>query len=191
MPDGADLGEPQVGQVIAPASVPAPSIDVAARASKREKETLTDRFNAKVDLHITELKADKDRLRVELQVIRQTEIPHLREDVRWLEGRQTSLVTAFTAVKSSYDWAIAFNWFSFALVVVGGGFVSYASFLAAPQSPAEMDKRTVVATIAVVALVLGVLVQGIVSYRGTMTLKSLPEVEPKLERPSPNAPTSP
>jgi hypothetical protein len=180
-----DRTEPSVGQVIAPITTPPPSIDVEAKARERGI-TPTDRIEARADLHITELKSDKESLREELRIVRYTEIPHLREDARWLEERESSLRESLNTLKTSYEWAISFNWFSFALVAIGGGFVSYASFLPPPKSPSEMDTRTTVATLAVVALLIGVLIQAVVSYRGTRNLIKLPEADTSSPRPSPS-----
>jgi hypothetical protein len=178
--------EPPVGQVIAPGTTPVPVLDLAATARKRASSTPTDRIEARADLHIMELKADKESLLLELRTVRHTEMPHLREDMRWLESRESSLQISLTALLASYEWAVSFNWFSFALVGIGGGFVSYASFLPAPQSPAEMDTRTTVATLAVAALLIGVIVQAVTSYRGTKTLMGLAKNTQPPPRPSPN-----
>jgi hypothetical protein len=186
MAKAADRDEPRIGQVIAPTTSPTPSINVEATARKRAELTPTDRIEARADLLIAELKADKASLHAELQVVRYSDIPHLREDLRWMEGRESSLQNELATLKTSYEWAVSFNWFSFALVAIGGGFVSYASFLPVPQSSTEMDSRTTVATLAVAALLIGVIVQALISYRGTRTLMGLAKVDKPPQRPAPN-----
>jgi hypothetical protein len=182
----ADQDEPPVGQPILPGAAPAEPIDLAARAGKQSKVTPTDRIEARADLLITELKGDKATLYAELHVARYSEIPHLREDVRWLEDRESSLKNSLTLLQTSYEWAISFNWFSFALIAVGGSVVSYAAFLPPAQPSAGFDKQKLVATFALAALLIGVIVQAVVSYRGTKTLKELPENVPGSVRPAPN-----
>jgi hypothetical protein len=183
-----DQDEPPVGQVIAPPTPLPASIDVEAKVRERDKATPTDRIEARADLHITELRVVKESLTQEVLNLRYTEIPHLREDLRWLEIRGSSLREALTTLRASYEWAISFNWFSFALVSIGGGLISYASFLPAPQSLAEIDKRTTFATVALVILLIGVLIQAFVSYRGTKTLTRLPMTDMPSDRPSPSPP---
>jgi hypothetical protein len=182
MANQPDHNEPQSGQLIAPVGIPPPPIDVGSKARERARATPTDRIEARADLQISELKGDKESLRSELRVVRYTEIPHLRDDVRWLEDRISSLRDELNILRTSYGWAISFSWFSFALVAIGGGLVSYASFL--------MDMRTTVATLAMVALLIGVLIQAVVSYLGTRTLIKLPRVGNTPERPLPCPPES-
>ena len=116
-------------------------------------------------------------MNADLNIGRFTEIPHLREDLRWMEARESSLLTSFTELRTSYDWAISFNWFSFALITVGGCVVSYASFLPASK---------IVASFALALLLVGVIMQAFVSYRRKRTLGGLAR-DPELpRRPSPN-----
>jgi hypothetical protein len=190
MANPVDRNEPPLGQIIAPGPTSAPSIDVAAKVRKRAELTPTDRIEARADLHITELKGDKKTLHAELQVVRYSELPHLREDIRWLEGRESSLQNSLTALQTSYGWAISFNWFSFALIAIGGCIVSYAAFLPAPKESDGIGMQRFVATLALASLLIGVIVQAIVSYRGTKTLLRLSGVDNRPQRPSPN-PKSP
>jgi hypothetical protein len=187
MSKAADRGKPSVGQIIAPTTTPPPSIDVAAKEAKRRAElTPTDRIEARADSLITELRADKLRLDAELHALRYTEISHLRDDLRWLEARESSLLNALTALRTSYEWASSFNWFSFALTAVGGCVVSYAAFLPVPRSPDNIGAQKIVATFGFALLSIGVIVQAFVSYRGTKTLTGLARVDDPPQRPSPN-----
>ena len=179
---------PSVGELIAPGPDKDDPFDVAAGARRKAGASPTDRIEARADSYIIELRADKLSLYEELRAVRYSQVPHLREDTRWLEGRVSSLQNDLDILQVSYGWAIAFNWFSFAFVAIGGGGVSLASFLPAPQSPAKMDIRMIVATISATIIFIGVLVQAFVSCHGTKTLiKRAANPEPSL-RPPPNPP---
>ncbi len=186
MASEANPKEPAPGQVIVTTTTPAPSIDVVDAVRKRAAPSPTDRIEARADLHITELKADKERLSAELQVVRSVEISHLREDARWLEARETALLNALATLQTSYEWAISFNWFSFALIAIGGCVVSYAAFLPPPRTPDQIGIQKIVATSALVLLLVGVIVQAFVSYRGQKALTSLAKIAEPLRRPAPN-----
>lgn len=174
-----DPGELPVGQIIAPTSAPPPPIDVGARAREREKMTPTDRLEARADSLIEELRGDKESLRRDLESARSAEMPHLRADVPWLEDQLHSLREVLGVLRTSYEWAITFNWFSSALVVLGGASVSYAAFLPSAHSRP-------VATLSFAALIVGVLVQAVVSYRGTRTLLRISRVDASTPRPAPS-----
>ncbi|HWE35876.1 MAG TPA: hypothetical protein VG406_04830 [Isosphaeraceae bacterium] len=185
MPNPKDRDEPPVGQLISPDVSPPPDVDVEATARRRPALTAAQRAEVSAEQLITELKADKESLRAELRAVRSNrskEIPHLREDVRWLERRRASLSESLTTLKTSYEWAISFNWFSTAPIAVGGGGVSYAAFLPATKT---------VANLSFAALLIGVILQAIVSIRGTRTLRNLPTSEEATHRPPPNPPETP
>ena len=74
------------------------------------------RYEARVDSHIAELKRDKQRLEEEVHWLRLQEIHHLREDVRWLEDLASWQRQELVKTKTSYESAIAFSWFAFALI---------------------------------------------------------------------------
>ena len=186
MANPAEQDNPPVGRIIAPGPTPAESINVAEKARKKAEVTPTDRIEARADRHITDLKTSHATLYAELQIVRYTELPHLRDDVRWLEERESSLMNALTLLKASYEWAISFNWFSFALIAIGGCVVSYAAFFPAQNSPGGFDIQKMVATFAFASLLIGVIVQGYLSHRGRKTLMGMAEIAAPSKRPSPS-----
>ena len=168
---------PKPGKIISPGPSSEHVFNVEAAIEKQPKLTPWDRSDARANQLIKELKDDKESLQNELHTVRYSEIHHLRDDVRWLESRETSLLNALTLLRTSYDWAISFNWYSVGLITIGGCFVSFAAFLPAPQF---------VATFALAALLIGVIMQAIVSYRGTRSLMENPATSAQNQRPSPN-----
>jgi hypothetical protein len=154
----------------------------ASIRQKREKiPTVTERLEMRVDGYLSELKQDKDRLSREVDRLRGHEIHHLRNDVRWLEERVLHESQALARLQTSYEWAIAFSWFSFALVAIGGGLVSYAAF-ASPHSATQQ----IVATMGLTSLVIGVIVQAVNSYRGGRAILSTVTPPTQYDRPSAN-----
>jgi hypothetical protein len=172
---------PSIGEVISPGPNSEAAVDVAAAAQQKVKATPTQRLEARMELQINELKATRD---------------HLRKDIRWLEGRVSTLAEGLTQLKTSYKWAISFNWFSFVLITIGGCIVSYASFLPASQMatdknsvispPLEFNMQKQVATFGLVSLILGVVIQATVSFQGYQSLINLPALPLDESRPSPN-----
>ena len=165
-------GEPRRPEMIVPQPDAEQPLDIAASArEKRDRPpSLTQRHEARTESYIGELKSDKLRLRNELVRLRYREIHHLRDDIRWLEESRLSQTHTLATLQTSYEWAIAFNWFSFALIAVGGGVVSYAAFVS-PQSTTQQ----VVATLRFCSLLVGVALQAFNSFRGTRSLlRNLP-----------------
>jgi hypothetical protein len=96
----------------------------------------------------------------EVHWLRIQEIHHLREDARWLEDLVAWQNQELVKTRTSYASAIAFSWFSFALIAIGGCLVSYATFV-------HPENQKVIATAAMVGLFIGVAVQGFNSLVGT------------------------
>jgi hypothetical protein len=165
--------DPKPPEIIRPGPDAQPPENV--RPPKERPPTPTDRLEARADRHIEELRKDKQRL--------QDEIAHLRADLRWLDGLASWQRQALARLQTSYDNVIAFNWLSFALVVIGGGGVSYAALL-----PTQLGAQ-MVATGGFAALVIGVVVQGWNSRRGsTVVLKdSAPPSDDSRPRPYPQS----
>jgi len=176
------------GQIHAPDVIlPGPDaekpLDLAAGA-QRKKEKLpspTERLEARVDSYIAELKGDKLRSQTEVHRLRIHEIHHLRDDVRWLEDLVSWQSQTLARLQTSYEWAIAFSWFSFALIAIGGCVVSYAAFI-----PSQSSIQQTIATLGFVSLLIGVGVQAMNSYRGTKSLLRNSHPSSGSPRPSPN-----
>jgi hypothetical protein len=178
-------GEPRAPEVIPPGPDAETPLDLAAKArQKREKlPPPSERLEARVDSYIAELKGDKLHFRQEVHRLRIHEIHHLRDDVRWLEDHVSWQGHALTRLQTSYEWAIAFNWFSFALIAIGGCVVSYAAFIS-PRSSLQQ----IVATAGFMDLLVGVVVQAMNSYRGTRSLLKLsPPSTSARPRPNPQS----
>lgn len=129
------------------------NVEADAREKRRRLPSPTERYEARVDLHIAGLQEDKERLEAEVLRLRDQELHHLREEVRGLDRE-------LVKVRTLYASAIAFNWFSFALIATGGCVVSYATFL---HPAAQMT----IATLGLFALFIGVIVQAFNSWAGT------------------------
>src|SRR6202453_4191345 len=101
-------------------------IDLGVKASEQRARLPTQgvRYEARMDMLLAEYKGDKTSLQAEVTRLRIQEIGHLREDVRWLEENRLGQTEALTKLQTSYESTIAFNLFSFALIVVGGAVVS-------------------------------------------------------------------
>jgi hypothetical protein len=133
---------------------------------------------------LAEYKSDKTSLQTEVTRLRIQEIGHLREDVRWLEEHRLGQTEALTRLRTSYESTVAFNLFSFALIVVGGAVVSYAAFVS-PQSSTQLT----VATGGFIGLVIGVLLQAVNSYHGSHTLRHTQLAHADETRPRANPPS--
>jgi hypothetical protein len=174
-------GEQPAPSVIRPGPDAEKPLDLAADA-RRKKEKLpspTERLEARVDSYIAELKGDKLRFQAEVRHVRIHEIHHLRDDVRWLEERVSWQERELTKTKTSYASAIAFSWFSLALVAVGGVIVSYATFT-------HPDMQLTIATAGLVGLFIGVIVQGVNSALGSWLVVWRATPAPVEMRPRPN-----
>lgn len=174
-------GEARAPEMIHPGPDVEKPLDLAVDVQKRRQRppSPSERLESRVDSHIAELKADKQRLREEVHRLRTQEIYHLREDVRWLEDRVDWQSQELTRTRTAYASAVAFSWFSFALVVIGGGVVSYATFV-------HPGMQMTIATGALVCLFIGVVVQGINSWVGTGLLRRTSEPPGAGTRPRPN-----
>jgi hypothetical protein len=153
---------PPAPGVIRPGSDAEKPLDLGADV-QRKKEKLpspAERLEARIDSYIAELKIDKDRLQAENHQIRTFEIHHLRVDVRWLEDRLSWHERELVRTRTSYVSAIAFSWFSFALIAIGGAVVSYATFV-------RPDAQLTIATAGLVSLFIGVIVQAVNSAIGS------------------------
>ena len=117
-PEPEPGNESEAAKLILPGPSTQPPLNVAEDAQHRKEKlpSLGVRLEARIDAHIAELKEDKRILREENLFLRFNEAAHLREDVRWLEGLVLWQRESFARLHTSYEWAIAFNWFSFALV---------------------------------------------------------------------------
>ena len=100
---------------------------------------------------------------LEVRHVRFHEIRHLKEDSRWLEERISWHERELAKTKTSFASAITFSWFSFALIAIGGVVVSYATFT-------HPDMQVTIATAGLVALFIGVIVQGVNSALGSWLL---------------------
>jgi hypothetical protein len=174
--------KPHAPAVIRPGPDAEKPLDLAAGAREKRAKlpSPSERLESRVDTFIDELKRDKLELQREVQRLRIQDIQHLRTDVRWLEERVISQTQAFARIQTSYEWAISFNWLSFALIAIGGGVVSYAAFV-----PLKSGARTV-ATIGLTSLVIGVFVQAINSFRGARSLARVRDLQAASARPNPN-----
>jgi hypothetical protein len=140
----------------------------------------------RVDSYIAELKRDKLHFQEEVHRLRIHEIHLIRDDVRWLEDLVSEQGQTLARLQTSYEWAIAFNWFSFAIIAIGGGIVSYAAFI-----PSRTTVQQAVATLGFASLLLGVSVQAMNSYRGTKALLEHPTAPSASPRPRPNPQSNP
>ena len=154
-------------------------IAVDARRKRGSLPSPTERLEARVDSYIAELKDDKRRFQEEVHHVRIHEIHHLRDDVRWLEEHVSWQDRELVKTKTSYASAIAFNWFSFSLIAIGGAVVSYATF-------AHPDTQLTIATAGLVGLFIGVIVQGVNSAVGSWLLIWRAAPPPVQGRPRPN-----
>src|SRR5580698_2165923 len=119
--------EPEAGgksgapDVILPGPDAEKPLDLAAVA-RRKKEKLpspSERLEARVDSYIAELKRDKLQYQEEVHRLRVHEIHHIRDDVRWLEDMASEQKQTLARLQTSYEWAISFNWLSFAIIAIG------------------------------------------------------------------------
>jgi hypothetical protein len=166
----------------------APDVILPGPDARRKKEKLpspSERLEARVDSYIAELKRDKLQFQEEVHRLRIYEIHHIRDDVRWLEDLASWQSQTLARLQTSYEWAIAFNWFSFAIIAIGGCIVSYAAFI-----PSRSAVQQAVATLGFASLVLGVGVQAMNSYRGTKALLKHPTAPSGIPRPRPNPQSS-
>lgn len=158
-------------------------LDLAAGA-QRKKERLpspSERLEARVDSYIAELKGDKLHFQTEVQRLRIHGIHHLRDDVRWLEDCVSLERQVVAMLRTSYEWATAFNWLSLALIAIGGCVVSYAAFL-----PSQSGIQQTIATAGFVNFLIGVGVQAMNSYQGTKSLLRTSDPSTGSPRPSAN-----
>ena len=160
-------------------------VDLSAkvRRIKEKQPSPTERYEARVDSYIEELKRDKQRLNEEVGRLRVEEIYHLREDIRFLENLASWYGRELVRVRTLYKSAIAFNLLAFGLVAIGGGAVSYAAFFH-PQA------QWTLATAGFVGLLLGVMIQGYNSWSGMSLSKPEADAPATDARPRPN-PTIP
>ena len=144
--------EPESPPVIRPGPNAEQPLDLAANVRRKRERipSVSERYEIRVDGYLTELKQDKLFLRKEVDRLRLHEIHHLRNDLRWLEERVLNQTQAFARLQTSYEWAIAFSWFSFALIAVGGGLVSYAAF-----ASSHTATQKTIATSGLIALTIG------------------------------------
>jgi hypothetical protein len=158
------------------------NVAIDAQGKKEKPPSVTVRYEARVDSYIAELKRDKERLEEEVHRLRIQEIQHLREDVRWLEDLASWQSQELVKTRTSYASAIAFSWLSFALIAIGGGLISYATFF-------HPDNQKVIATPALVGLFIGVAVQGYNSIVGARLSvgKGTPPESRTRPRPNPRA----
>jgi hypothetical protein len=172
---------PHAPEVIRPGPGAKDPLNVAADAQgKKDKPpSVTVRYEVRVDSYIAELRRDKQRLEEEVQWLRIQEIHHLREDARWLEDLASWQSQELAKTRTSYASAIAFSWFSFALIAVGGCLVSYATFV-------HPENQRVIATAALVGLFTGVAVQGFNSLVGTRLFLGKTDPPGAGTRPQPN-----
>jgi hypothetical protein len=172
-------GEAHAPEMIRPGQDVEKPLDLAIDAQKKRQRppSLSERLEARVDSYIAELKGDKQQLEAEVRWLRVQEIHHLREDVRWLEDLVSWQSQELARLRTSYRSAIAFNWFSFALVVIGGCVVSYATFV-------HPGMQITIATAALVGLFIGVVGQGINSWAGAGYSAGRPSL-PDRARPRP------
>lgn len=180
-------GQTPAPDVILPGPDAEKPLDLAAGA-QRKKEKLpspSERLEARVDSYIAELKGDKLRFQTEVHHLRIHEIHHLRDDIRWLEDLASWQSQTLAKLQTSYEWAIAFNWFSLALIAIGGCVVSYAAFIPSPSSIQQT-----IATLGFVSLLIGVGVQAMNSYRGTKSLLKISNTPAESPRPTPNPHTA-
>jgi hypothetical protein len=176
-------GNPQAPDVILPGPDAERPLDLTVGA-QRKKEKLpspSERLEARVDSYIAELKGDKLHFQAEVQRLRIHEIHHLRDDVRWLEDRVSLERQTVAKLRTSYEWAIAFNWLSLALIAIGGCVVSYAAFI-----PSQSGIQHTIATAGFVSLLIGVGVQAMNSYQGTKSLVRNSDPSTGSPRPSAN-----
>lgn len=69
--------------------------------------------------------------------------------MRWLEELSSWQRQELVRTKTSYESAIAFSWFAFALIAIGGCVVSYAAFI-------HPEMQQLIATVGLVGLFIGV-----------------------------------
>lgn len=175
------VGVPPVPEILRPEAGAEKLVDLDAGAQrKREKPpSPTERYEARVDSYLAELKRDKQELEEEVRRLRFQEIHHLREDLRWLEDLASWQGQELVKIRTLHASAIAFSWLSFVLVIVGGGVVSYAALL----HPAW---QFTIATLGFVGLVIGVAVQGINLLVGEHLARGKTEPPGADARPRPN-----
>lgn len=105
--------------------------------------------------------------------------------MRWLEDLTSWQGQELVKIRTLYASAIAFSWYSCALIAIGGGVVSYATLI----HPAA---QATIATAGLVSLFIGVGMQGYNSWVGTS--HSIGKTEPPgpdtRPRPNPRPPGS-
>lgn len=158
---------PLAPAVIKPGPDAQPPLDLAEDAARRkQKPSPTDRLEARADKHIDELQADKQRLQEEIKRL-QTEVivefARTNESLRATLSQQSDYLAR---LETSYSWATRFNILSFICVTVGGVIVSYAAFIA----PGSLLGQKLVADLGLGSLILGGLLQAVVSYYGSKSL---------------------
>lgn len=169
-------GAPQPPDIIEPGPEAQAPLNLNVDVSQRKRTaTPTERLEDRADRHIKELQDDKATLQKQMEDLRNREIPELRRDATDLARRVASLESMNVRLAISYQWAIAFSWFSFALIAIGGGAISYASFVEPPEAVAKIIAQKTIATIGFTSLVIGVFVQAFTSYRGTRAVTVTPE----------------
>jgi hypothetical protein len=178
---GRDPRPPEISRP-GPDAQPTIIVDADVRR-KKEKTSPTERIEARADRHIAELQANRRDLLEDIRNLRTSEVPHLRADIRWLEGRLAWHREALVRLQTAYEWAIAFSWFSFALVTIGGVVVSFASFI--PLNPIA---QKIIATAGFIGLLIGVSVQALSSSRGSRALLKNSEPRSDDSRPGPGPP---
>ncbi len=146
-----------------------------ARESRSKPPSATERYEARVDSHIEELRRDKARL--------EQEVDRLRADARSLVDQVARQGRDLTRLETAHTAASYFNWLSSVLIVIGGVVVSYATFL----HPAS---QMTIATAALVGLFIGVGVQGYNSWMGTRLEIGKSQPPATETRPHPNPPPS-
>lgn len=96
---------------------------------------------------------------------------------------KTLSTESFARLHTSYEWAIAFNWFSFALIAIGGGLVSFAAFISL-----EPGIQKAAAILGFTGLSIGVVMQAVISNRGTKALRLVSSPPSDSTRPRANPP---
>lgn len=146
-----------------------------ARESRSKPPSPTERYEARVDGHIEELRRDKARL--------EQEVDRLRADARSLADQVARQGRDLTRLETAHAAASDFNWLSSVLIVIGGVVVSYATFL----HPAS---QMTIATAALVGIFIGVGVQGYNSRVGARILRDRSDPSASEQRTHPNPPPS-
>ena len=158
--------------VINPGPDAQPPLNLVDDANRRKQKapTPTDRLEARADRHIEELRDSNKRLEEEIGRLRSEEVPRLRSRIDEAESKLAQQYAAMARLETSYEWAISFDWFSFALVGIGGALISYASFVDAWR---VFDKK-LVADVGLTSLVIGM---GLKAWASPRAENSAPRTE--------------